>query len=382
MPSSISSSSAPAAPGPEEGVRGPAPIDGLRHADELDEAHRDVPDRPWGQIALIALLLTAVMMCGWEALWRSKSYQAGDIKNTNGAWAAQRRLATGDATVLIGTSRNLFDVDLDVWEKTTGVRPIQLSLEGSSPRFVLDDLAKDPSFHGLVVADVVTPLFYGEFAGRGAKALPYYQHETPSQRVGQILSIGPEKLFAYIDDQTRPKELWRRVVLPTRPGQPPAFVDPYKIGVATADRNSEMWSRELTDDAYRQRSADIWTEIFKPPPGAPPPDPPKVIAEVAANVAKIRARGGDVVFVFHPHAGWLVDMERNGFPRAVFWDPLLAGTGTVGVRYDEHPQLQGFRFPELSHMHPRDAEVYTARLAPLVLAAHAQRTTAPAAPPT
>lgn len=381
MPSSISSSSAERALAETEGARAqaPAPSDGLRHADEPDEARREIPDRPWGKIALAALALTAAMLVGWETYWRSQSYETGDIKNTTGAWAAQRRLATADATVLIGTSRNLFDVDLDVWERTTGVRPVQLALEGSSPRFVLADLANDPNFHGLVVADVVTGLFYGEFAGRGAKALPYARDETLSQRAGRVLSIPAEYVFAYIDDQTRPKELWRRLELPTRPGQQPAFVDPYKIGISKPDRNSEMWSRELTDAAYRERSIAIWGEIFKPQPGAPPLNPPKVIAEVAANVAKIRARGGDVVFVMHPQAGFLAQTEPKAFPRAVFWDGLLAGTKTKGVRYDEHPQLQGFRMPEISHMHPRDAEIYTARLAPLVEAADGRKR--PGSPP-
>jgi hypothetical protein len=379
MRSSISSSRALRAQdmGGAGASAGPRPIDGLRHADELEEAHRDVPDRPWGRIALAALAITVVLMAGWEALWRFEGFLPGDIKDTNAAWAEQRRHAVGNATVLIGTSRNLFDMNLDVWQKTTGVRPVQLSLEGTSPRFVLDDLAKDPKFHGLVVADVVTGMFFTKFDGRGASALPYAQRETPSQRAGRILSILPEEMFAYIDDQTRPKELFRRLVLPTRPGQSPAFVDPYKIGVLKADRNAQLWDRELNDRPYRERTIGIWREIFEPRPGDAPPDPPKVIAEVAANVAKIRARGGDVVFVMHPQAGFLAAAEPKAWPRTVFWDALLAGTGTKGVRYEDYPQLQGFRIPEMSHMHPRDAEIYTARLAPLVEAAHAQRPAPP-----
>jgi hypothetical protein len=361
MPSSISSSEA-------------APIDGLVHADQLEEAHRTVPDRPWGRIALIALMLTLAMMAGWEALWRHEGYYAGDIKDGDAAWSEQRRHAAGDAVVLIGTSRNLFDVNLDVWQKTTGVRPVQLSLEGTSPRFILADLADDPKFHGLVVADVLTGMFFTRFDGRGAGVLPYYKRETLSQRAGFLLSVLPEQVFAYIDDQTRLKELWRRLQLPTRPGQRPAFVDPYKIGVKAADRNSHLWDRELYDTAYRERTIAIWGKVMRPPPGAPPPNPPKVIAEVAANVAKIRARGGDVVFVMHPQAGWLAQAEP---PRGPFWDALLAASKTRGVRYDDYPQLQGFRIPEISHMHPDDAKVYTARLAPLVMAAHAARATTP-----
>ncbi len=371
MPSSISSSS-PAATATERqaaDVEGPPPIDGLRHADELDEAHREIPDRPWGRIALSALVLTVVLMGLWEALWRYEGYRAGDIKDSNAGWAEQRRRAEGGATVLIGSSRNLYDIDLGTWQRTTGLRPVQLSLPGTSPRFVLDDLAKDPKFHGMVIADVVPNNFFNDFAGRGAAVLPYFKHETPSQRVGRYLSIPPEELFAYIDDQTRPKDLWRRLTLPTRPGQKPAFVDPYKVGALDPDRNAKLWDRVLTDDAYRVRAIAIWRRIFTQRPGAPPPDTRKVIAEVAANVAKIRARGGNVVFLAHPQAGFLAAFEDKDFPRDRFWDPLIAQTHTIGIRYDEHPQLQGFRLPELSHLDPRERVAYTVALAPLMEAA-------------
>lgn len=359
-------------------MEAPPPIDGLVHADALEEAHREVPDRPWGRVALIALVLTALMIAGWEGFWRSRQYMPGDVKDTYAGWSEQRRHATGDAVVLIGTSRNLYDVDLDVFQKTTGVRPVQLSLAGTSPRFVLADLADDPKFHGLVISDMVTGMFYTTFDGRGAAAVPYYHKETPSQRAGFFLAYPSEYAFGYIDDQTRPKEMWRRVSLPLRPGQRPAFVDPYKLETAKPDRNTELWGRLLTDEEYRQRAIGIWAVLFRPPPGAPPPNPPKVIAEVAANVAKIRARGGNVIFVMHPQGGFLEKGERHAFPRAVFWDGLLEKTGTKGVRYDDYPQLQGFRLPELSHMHPRDAEVYTARLAPMLLKADAETRKKPA----
>lgn len=350
-----------------------APMDGLVAADALEEAHREIPDRPWGRIALATLVLTLLLMTGWEVYWRSQGFEAGDIKNNNAAWAEQRRRAVGDATVLVGTSRNLFDVDLDVWQRTTGVRPVQLSLEGTSPRFELEDLANDPAFHGTVITDVLPSLFYGMKGGRGEGALPYYRRETVSQRVGRWLMVPVENAFAYIDDETRPKTLWARTRLPLRPGQRP-YLDVYKIGVSRADRNAHTWRKEVVDAAYHDRSIAIWRILFGgPPPGAPPIDPPKVVAEVAANVAKIRARGGEVIFVVHPSGGFLQADERAHFPREVFWFPLLKSTGSIGVDNRDYPELQGFRFPELSHMHPDDAPIYTARLAKIVMAKVAER---------
>ena len=48
----------------------------------------------------------------------------------------------GNKTVLIGSSRVLFDVQLPVWEKLAGERPIQLAIEGTSSVPVLEDLAE------------------------------------------------------------------------------------------------------------------------------------------------------------------------------------------------------------------------------------------------
>ena len=70
--------------------------------------------------------------------------------NTFGLWAIQRRridAGEGDATVLLGASRVFFDLQLPVWERLGGKRPIQLSFEGTSPLPALEDLAADPQIH-------------------------------------------------------------------------------------------------------------------------------------------------------------------------------------------------------------------------------------------
>jgi hypothetical protein len=298
-------------------------------------------------------------------------YAPGDYKNSASAWAQERRRAVGDATVLIGSSRNFYDIDLNVWETTSGVRPIQLSLEGTSPRFALTDLANDPKFHGLVVADVVSGAFFGGAGGRRADVLNYYRDQSPSQRVGHKLTNQLDRVFAFIDDQTRPKEIWFNQYLPIRPGQPPRR-DPYKLSIMEPDRNSEMWNRVLQDEDYRREAIEIWPIILKgPPPEKATTD--AAIAEVAANVRKIRAKGGDVVFVMHPMAGFFLQGEHTVFHRSRYWDRLLRESDTIGVHWEDHPQLQGYRLPETSHLHPRDAEVYTAEMVKILYPLMAQR---------
>jgi len=43
--------------------------------------------------------------------------------------------------------RLYFDIQLPVWERLDGRRPIQLSFEGTSPLKAVEDLAADPEFY-------------------------------------------------------------------------------------------------------------------------------------------------------------------------------------------------------------------------------------------
>src|SRR6188768_979951 len=106
---------------------------------------RPVPDQPWGRIFVGMLLLLAGMLGAWEWHWRDFGV-APSIRNTDALWAIQRRRidnGEGDATLIVASSRLFFDLQLDVWEKLDGKRPIQLAFEGTSPLPFLEDLAAD-----------------------------------------------------------------------------------------------------------------------------------------------------------------------------------------------------------------------------------------------
>ncbi len=110
---------------------------------------RDIPALPWNRVFATALVLFVAMVAGWELYWRDFGVEPS-YRNSDGQWAEQRRRidrGDGGRTVLIGASRMLFDVQLPVWERLTGERPIQLAMEGTSPIPVLEDLAGDREFH-------------------------------------------------------------------------------------------------------------------------------------------------------------------------------------------------------------------------------------------
>ena len=335
---------------------------------------RPIPARPWGPILLGAVLLAGALLAAWEWQWRAFGVAPG-YRNSNGQWAQQRRridAGEGDATVLIGSSRVLFDLQLPVWERLTGGRPIQLALEGTSPVPILEDLAADPKFTGRLLIGVAPVLFFSDFSRR-VDVLPYYRDQSPSQRAGQWLSMQLEPVLAFYDPDFALSTVVRRQAWPLRAGAPPD-VEVRKLSITDADRNTRMWSKVEDDPAYRALTQDIWKRLLT----SRPPPPPKVaialrekqIERAATAIAKLHRRGVPVLFLRPPSAGLWLKIEQQAFPRAETWDRLLARTGAPGIHFEDYPQLQGYELPEWSHLSASEADRFTAALVPIIQREH------------
>ena len=335
---------------------------------------RDIPTQPWQRIFLVALVLFALLMAGWELYWRT--YGASPtFRNSDGEWAQQRRrIDTGEGgkTVLIGSSRVLFDVQLPVWESLAGERPIQLAIEGTSSVPVLEDLAADPKFTGRLLVGVAPELFFSGFAYRG-NVVPFYHKESPSQRIGSWLSMHLlEPYLAFDGRDFALATVVRRQAWPLRPGMKPN-TSVRELRVSDPDRNTHMWSKVETDPAYRALVRSIWAERLN---GPPPPDmatPAKVhklidkqIQRAVDAVTKLRARGVQVLFVRPPSMGPYLAFEDKVFPRATTWDVLLKRTGAPGIHFQDYPELQGYDQPEWSHLSAAEAQRFTAALYPII----------------
>ena len=334
---------------------------------------RDIPVQPWGRILLATVVMTALLIGGWEAYWRAFGATPG-YRNSNGEWAEQRRRidsGEGGRTVLIGSSRVLFDVQLPVWERITGERPIQLALQGTSSVLALEDLADDPKFTGHLLVGVAPELFFSGFAIR-ADVFPYYHKQGPSQRSGNWLSKHLlEPVFAFYDPDFALGKVVRRQPWPMRAGMQKNS-DVRKLLVQDADRNSHMWRKVEVDPAYRAIARSIWLEHFgKPPPSMDTPQKLQKVIDTqidraVAAVAKLRARGVQVLFVRPPSIGPYYAFEQHVFPRATTWDVLLRRTGAPGIHFEDYPQLQGYDQPEWSHLSAAEANRFTATLVPII----------------
>jgi hypothetical protein len=335
---------------------------------------RDIPERPWGGIWLGALALALLLIGGWEAHWRSFGVTPS-YKNSNAEWAQQRRRidhGEGNALVLIGSSRTLFDVQLPVWQKLNGERPIQLALEGTSSLPVLQDLAADPKFTGRVLVGVTSSLFFTGFAYRD-DAIREAPREGPSKRIGNWLSMHLIEPYVAFDDPDFALEtVIARQPWPVRAGTHP-HTSVRKLSNSDADRNTHMWSKLVTDANYRALARSIWTQSWTGPLPPTIDTPAKLraveqaqIDQAVAAVKTLRARGVQVVFLRAPVIGPYFAFEEHIAPRASTWDQLLARTGASGINFLDYKQLQGYEQPEWSHLSEPAARQFTAALVPLV----------------
>jgi hypothetical protein len=337
-------------------------------------AERVAPALDWVRATLVALLVIVAGVAAWEIKMRAEGLSARDLGDGNSKWARERRrIDRGEGqAVIVGSSRLLFNVDPVLWDRMTGVRPIQLAREGTNPRPIIHDLAVDPDFKGLMIVGYDPIVFHRTGTG-GQDMLKAVHSEPLFHRSGLWLYERLASIFAFLDPRMAPMGWIIRMDVPQRT-QRGDFNLPWKLVEMDERRNAAIWPRVETDAAYRAKAEAIW--MLPPPPGAKPPTPPqirKMLDEVAKDVERIRRRGGEVVFVRSPSDRPLLDREDRLYPRAVSWDYLIAKTGSVGIHYADDPVLSRMRTVELSHLSRADRGPFTTRVVQLLSAELAKR---------
>ena len=308
----------------------------------------------------IAFFLVAIMLCLWE--WQARAtigLRAGDLDDSPQAWAEQRRLADAAPVVITGDSRILFDTDLDRFQALTGVRPIQTAIVGTNGRALLESFANDPGFKGLLIVGL-TELSYFRPAGVGIGG-PYLKdrvkNRLPSQRSGLMLDRWLQRRLAFLDSEYRLSRMVKKLDTGMRKGAYGPYDDVWKLSEVFDGRQYFMWDRIERDAYLRAHARHAW-DLFKGPP-LPPRLAQNVIARSAEAVRRIRARGGDVLFIRPPSAPELRVIEDKRLPRAKGWDALLAATRAQGIHADDLPQAQRLIIPEWSHLTRKCAAVFT-----------------------
>ena len=134
------------------------------------------------------------------------------------------------------------------------------------------------------------------------------------------------------------------------------------------DRQTKMTPMFVADTTLQNQVKGVWKEIGAHSPKQAIAGPPllEILNETKQSVDQIRARGGRVLFIRTPSDGPIGTIEKQMFPRLLYWDRLLAYTKTSGIHFEDYPTLTRFVCPEWSHLTPNDAIRFTQNLIPVV----------------
>lgn len=347
---------------------------------ELPSFERTIPDKGWLRLFSFALVVAALGTAAWELRVRVLGYGPtyGDTPNL---WASQRARASGarrEQVVFVGSSRTLFDMDLEVFrQETGGPLPIQQATVGSNPLPMLEELAADQSYAGTTIVGVVPGLLAaagGPPMAKPQKYLAHYAAWSPAQRFELPLVLWLEDYFALINDgDLTLSALIGHADLPLRPGVYAPSAPGYLHTVSRV-RQGRLSDFVAQNPEALRKVQQLWLPLF----GGPPKPPifteeqwatmmaegwTSNLARLAQSVQQIEARGGRVLFSRLPSTGAIRALELKNTPRALFWDRLLRETGSPGIHFEDHPELQGFDCPEWSHLGGEDATEYTRRFA-------------------
>lgn len=324
---------------------------------------------------LFALVLIITFIVWWEVYWRSQGFTVA-YNDDEKIWAEKRKEIYGPAnesTIIIGSSRIKFDLDIPTWEKLTGEKVIQLSMTGTSPRPLLHDLANDSNFKGKVIVDITEPLFFSRNTQRtedkAINGIKFYKEASPAQRANSFLNLGLESRLVFLEeDKFSLNELLYGIPLPKRKGifHPPLF--PKEFEVADYHRQAFMTPMFVADTNLQRKQINAWIQLgaLDKRPAIKGDSLLAVFKEIKTSVDKIRSRGGQVIFVRTPSSGGYWETEQVVYPRTEYWDALLTYTNAPGIHFIDYPETASFICPEWSHLSPKDAITYTHHLVRIV----------------
>jgi hypothetical protein len=323
---------------------------------------RDIPNQPWRTMSLVVLVLVTLLTCFWEWKMRTLELVPGDLSGTYYAWVELRReVDKHDVPVaIISDSRLLFDTDLDHAAQLTGVRPLQLGIAGGSALPILEDIADDPHFKGLAIVGMAETAYFDTIysVGRPKKALELNHWQSPSGRASFLIQRAISPGLAMLDDSYQLSTLVFHLDPDWRPGMKGPYHEVWKMQEMGAGGQTWIWRRLEHDQRLSDHARTVWHELFPPFP-IDDKNISEILVRTKTAVDKIRARGGDVVFVRPPSSPDLRAIEDKHIPRARAWDALLAYTHTKGIHGDDLPAVQNLTMPESSHLSHACATVFT-----------------------
>jgi hypothetical protein len=313
-----------------------------------------LPRGGWAGTWQLTLLIVGVLLGGWELFLRSHGVTSS-VEANKESWILAREQVRPTSTVVTGSSRIQAVIDPALWTgEFGGTPPIDLALAGGSPIPVLEDLAADTAFHGLVLAEVLS-MYAFDLRGDGASTVDEYlaayrrARTSPATRWEAWLRVHVAGHFAFRRTEVLPQESYATLLHGRLPALP--------FGNMGPDRYHPVFFRQVGLPANRPSIMD--TIAFRPamlntrPAQGAALD--SLLHRMQASVAAIEQRGGHVVFLRFPACGGRRALEEEFFPRNEYWNQLAALTGAPAIDLGDYPEVTTLDCFDGSHIDLTDA---------------------------
>jgi hypothetical protein len=322
------------------------------------------------QAGILALMIVVIAIGCWEFYLRSIGI-SNSFDDNEPLWAYKRSQIYDEpekSTFFIGSSRIKFDTDLKTWENITGEKPIQLALVGTSPQLVLKDLANDKNFKGKLIVDGTEFILFSRDPGdqeNAQKSIDYYKKWTPAQKASFYIDYVLQRNLVFLESKKFSLNgILERLPVVERKGVPVFRGFPIGFEPTTFNRQNVM-SDDFVRDTSRQRQVkNAWIQFgaVSSTPGIKGDSLQNVFKDLKISIDKIKARGGQVIFLRPPSSGAAKEGEKIAYPRDIYWDKLLQYTNTPGIYYEDYPEIAHFECPEWSHLSQQQAGIFTKKI--------------------
>ena len=345
-----------------------------------DVHYRVIPERNWALAWLVGNIFVLLAVMTWEPSARSLQHIPGDYEEDThvlAQWAEERRkLDEPDSdhrVVLLGSSRMLWGADLDILERELGTRPLQLAIAGTGPALMLEDIVENTDFDGLALIGVTPFLFNRLDAGMfGEGALQWYTDPSPSGISGHKIHSFLSLHFAFLDDGFKLFQLIDHYSdLPEREGAWDLNAGTWKLGRHFDDRQTDLWAPVEVEGSFdNEQILAFWMLGLERDP-----EPPERMHEMAQTsveffaplIEKLRARGGDAVFIRMPSSKKYLDYDLVTNYRELTWDAMAEEIDAVWINAMDYPELStDLEIPEWSHLSRKSQDDFSRRIVPML----------------
>jgi hypothetical protein len=307
---------------------------------------------------LLAAVLCTLVLAGYETTWRAFGFTPS-ISDDPDTWTVARNRVRHDSVVFVGTSRIQADLDPGVWAESWAATPVQIAISGGSPLPVLEQLAEDSSFGGTVILDALPRILFDAGKSRETAVSRWLSscgkaRQSPARMSEAYLRMPLTGNLVSL--RLSPWQFFSRAFLRS---------DVSRIPYVTmgADRFMQLDFEKVDLD---ERIDVIHRQIQNQGRPAVGAEIEETLQRIDNAVSMIRSRGGSVVLVHLPHDGKIRDLENELYPRATYWDALVARVDAPAVHFADEETLSAYRCPDGSHLDARDTAGFTRDLARVV----------------